>query len=272
MLKPLAKEVFLYISTLVAVASCQTKIPEISEASQQARVAATGTVWVLEWVGSPKLIGPLRETIYRYDLVFSDWTPDSELSVLSAKGLSRWQTASDLFLKGLVVSQEAFRFSDGVFDISFAPVISPGELSPMATLEFRDNPSGARQFKFANPKTRLNFGGIAKGMCVGEVVELFTSLGVTRFRVDAGGGNLAYTSASPSAHVHFESRSRSFQGDKQHIFNPRKPNVVIRSQAAVLCEDSQALSGSRLGAFSDAYSTILVINPHFALPANCRAL
>jgi hypothetical protein len=208
--------------------------------------------------------------------------------------MAQWQEASPLFLHGLELSQQAYAMTQGYFDISVGAIL--WKVSPQATgvgpgqLQFDH-----QRFRFTTDPKRLTFGGIAKGMAVGKIAELFAKKHLTNFRINAGGGNLAvmgqrgeYTweeeqEIGPmSPHfVYFISHSH---GDNthgvQHIYAPTSPLDKIgkihrpllgAKFSSLSCKSSSAEphlweDGSGI---ADAYSTAMVLNSALAIPRHC---
>lgn len=265
--------------------------------------AAMGTVWTLDYT-APRSIGftdtaeleeTARELVYEYDIAFSDWDEESELRRLETRDLTRWQEPSELFLRGLKYSQEAFVQTNGAFDITIGAVQWKALKKPVGTDKLRIE---GRRFRFTKNPKRLTFGGIAKGMAVGAVVSGLLSKGLHDFRLDAGGGNLALAGFRdgqsepwpeaaayhlPDGQVWHISRSRTlaprdtgddfdFEGhvrETQHIWDPHNVNRHLSAQVVIVCGDPLDLAQERPAAFADVFSKVALVKPKFTMPAGC---
>ena len=138
----------------------------------------------------------------------------------------------------------------------------------------------------------MDFGGIVKGMCLGDIAKIFFQNGIKNFVVNAGNGNMVFSGKyfydklkMPKgkkdlkySSVFFLSQSAALQER-----NPKKTNHIkdikkISSKeittnyfVRILCvsEPDQYSLWDKVGAFSDVYSTTLIINPDIKLPKNC---
>lgn len=238
--------------------------------------AAMGTVWKIEVKSHGKSVlytqmsEDIKKIVFDYDLTFSDWTDESELRKLEKKDLTQFQSATPLFLKGLTLSQEMFKQSGGYFDVTVGAVLWKELERPvgMDKLEIK-----ADTFRFKFHPQRLTFGGIVKGMAVGEIASYLHKGGHTDFHIDAGGGNLAFASPSrlKEEGVTFVSNSFTKQKGRNHILNP-KSGTLKEQGRIVTCHfpPSTVLTWADNGGRTDAYSKIIMMNEKFILPKNCE--
>ena len=111
-------------------------------------------------------------------------------------------------------------------------------------------------------------------------------MGLRNFRIDAGGGNLAFAGnfygdiwpELQARHVKgdivFLSRSNSKQGDRQHIIDPSKPKRLLKSKDEVYCcySYSEKRDWVEESAIADAFSKAQIINPNVGqLPQTCQS-
>mgnify|MGYP000896347818 CR=1 FL=1 len=253
-----------------------------------------GTVWRVEGLAPASLDAPaLREALSRRvledELLFSDWSEESELRRLERGGLAEWRPASPRFLKLLDLSAEAWRESRGVFDPTIGAVQWKALARPvgLGAMERREG-----EFRFREDPRRLTFGGIAKGFSVGALGELLVARGFRHFRVNGGGGNLllrAETGAEPwpellaygleAEALWHVSRSRTARPEtskgakaSQHIYDPRDPRRALNEAATLLCRQRLERDLESEAALSDAASKALVVEPEAPVPPHCRGV
>lgn len=144
----------------------------------------------------------------------SDYLPNSEVSQLSASaGSGQRMSVSDDLWQVLLRSQEISKASKGAFDVSI------GALSKLWRKAFRrqqfPNWSAIRtaqsmvnykwiklypksqRIALRKPGMRLDFGGIAKGYAVDEMMKCLEKSGIQSALVD-GGGDLLVSNAPPN--------------------------------------------------------------------------
>lgn len=255
--------------------------------------SAMGTVWHItigdsegKSVSMRHLQRLLRDEAILYDTTFSDWSNTSELRKLERQGLDHTHTPSALFLQGLKISREAYDYTEGAFDITVGAVIwkEAREAVGMKQLLIE-----GRSFHFKKNPRRLTFGGIAKGLLIGEMASQLWTAGLRNFHINGGNGNLALAGddygeawqevAEPgsvyvSGHILFLSNSSSHQGSQQHILDPANPARKLNRSARVICAAGEAEidSWDRISGLTDALSTALVVNPELkTLPVTCQS-
>jgi thiamine biosynthesis lipoprotein ApbE len=214
-----------------------------------------------------------RDRLIEIDQSLSDWSQSSELRRHEREGLGRFQSASQLFIKMLMLSEEASKLTSGLFDITVGDSLWLGKTQTKGTLnnlQIRN-----QQFRFVRPPSRLTFGGIAKGYAVGEVFSDLKRAGFAVERVDGGGGNAVVTRAWLKAHqpqikldadIVILAASSSAQGQKshKHVIDPLRARPLQPGlRAAVACPYPSPSDGTRtlseVAALVDAQTKALMI-------------
>ena len=139
-----------------------------------------------------------------FNMLFSDYEPDSELSRLSATaGIANLQAVSPALWDIILRSQRAYQKSEGAFDITIGPLsllwrkARKNKVFPIADsvrekrnrVGFKKLVIDNRQQKIRLPISGMRFdlGGIAQGYIAQQVIDLITQRGITSALVDAGG-------------------------------------------------------------------------------------
>jgi thiamine biosynthesis lipoprotein len=140
------------------------------------------------------------------DTVFNDYKAESEIS-----GINRRKDAGDVTLSPMLAdafgkARQAFQLSEGVFDITCAPIRNlwkqaskqgalPSDKEVAAVRERcglnRVELSGNR-LTLSKTGLQFDFGGIVKGMIADHVVEMLKAGGVKRALVQIGGETAAF--------------------------------------------------------------------------------
>ena len=140
------------------------------------------------------------------DNVFNDYKADSEVSAIN-----RCKEAGEVALSPMLADAfgkaiQAYKFSDGVFDITCAPIRNlwrqaakqgtlPSDAEVAAVCEqcglSRVEVSG-NQLKLSKGGVQFDFGGIVKGMCVDHAIELLKAGGAEYALVQVGGETAAF--------------------------------------------------------------------------------
>jgi thiamine biosynthesis lipoprotein len=140
------------------------------------------------------------------DGIFNDYKAESEIS-----GINRRKDAGDVTLSPMLAeafgkARQAFEFSEGVFDITCAPIRNlwkqaskqgalPSDTEVAAVRERcglnRVELSGNR-LTLSKPGFQFDFGGIVKGIIADHVVEMLKAGGVKRALVQIGGETAAF--------------------------------------------------------------------------------
>jgi hypothetical protein len=207
----------------------------------------------------------------RYNTVLSDWSPSSELRKFESKDLTTWTKPDPLLFKALMLSQEAYLQTSGLFDITVGAYLWEG-LKP-TSLEGLLVDTQNQKVKFKKHPKRLTFGGIAKGMVLGELAYRFYLSGVSGVYIEGSGGGSVELRTQDNLLI-FKSHSHNLKPEnhnKLHIFNPHILKKTSKSKyASVECQVSLDADFIYAGAMSDVYSTAYVLNSDFKLPEFCR--
>ncbi len=256
---------------------------------------AMGARWQISVQNMPKSVefSDLKTKVMAlallYENTFSDWSEESELRQLEIKGLHKKQIPSTLFWSGLELSQLAHKQTKKKFDITVGDRLWKVRKKVLGQDHLRMDDYD-KSFYFTAPVKRLTFGGIVKGMALGDMAELLLRSGVESFRIDAGGGNIVESGMNGSQKnvppgktvVKFTSKSRLLKAGSQreaHVFDPANSlgesvKLQSRESIALTCEtgDLSRTALRELGALSDAFSTALLLDSRLILPKNCGRL
>jgi FAD:protein FMN transferase len=143
--------------------------------------------------------------------------PASELSQLNREAFRRPVQVHDWTASVLTQAQELAVRSDGVFDITIAPLLCRwGYLPPNegtdAAATFRDVILLPGQMvRFARPLA-IDLGGIAKGFAVDRAVQGMIAAGVSAGAVNAGGDLRVFGHAPQQVHLRDPARPQSAAG------------------------------------------------------------
>jgi hypothetical protein len=278
----------------LSFAACSSKkqSPEDLFQVERMRFTGMGTIWEFEWqdpidrpVGAANrrlLEHALRLSLEQWELATSDWSEESELRKLEKRGLKGCHNAPRKLLRALELSQLAYRQSEGRFDPAVGALLwaRAKKAEGFDSLMIRSD-----SFCFSQSPVRLSFGGIVKGAVLGEWAFVALSAGLKNFRMTSGGSSVLL---GPGASQFWDeskmfgqkpgqmlsiSRSESGSDASKTIWDPRSGRIIPQSvKAAVACvgdsEDFESLV--RLGALTDAWSTVRVVDPSWALPAACK--
>ena len=131
------------------------------------------------------------------ETVFSDYSPDSEVSRLVADGGGE---ASEDFLKLLRISREISLQTEGAFDVTVGNLtrlwrrsMRRGTLPSTSEVNSAAQASGWNHVKISgrtvtlSDGVRLDFGAVAKGFAADEAVAVLRNAGFSIALVDAGG-------------------------------------------------------------------------------------
>lgn len=266
------------IHLLIAFSACSSiKLgPRTQPSSQEATFFAMGTRWTLSVSGMSSEISfvELKDKVISlamlYDMTFSDWSSESELRKIELKGWGgESHKVSELMMEGLLLSQEAYQHTKGAFDITTGAISWKVSKFAVGQNLMILNPA-ALSVRFAKDPKRISFGGLAKGMSLGEMGSLLVNYKVQSFWIDAGGGNrLSYENQK----IKFDSYSRALkagESKEKHIFSP-KGESLKKETSHVICMSPTTRRSDliRWGALSDAYSTAQLVSNDWVLPSEC---
>jgi len=272
--------VFGSILLSLAGTGCSMRLAsQIPPQRQESSFLAMGTKWTVSMSGVPGrrdftvLKDKLLSFALHYDMTFSAWSEESELRRLEKAGLEKTQSPSELFFEGLMLSQEAFGATDGVFDITVGAIQWKALPAAVGLSELEVDPR-KKTFRFARDPRRLSFDGIVKGMALGEMATYLLEQNVKSFVIDAGGGNLVERLSS--GELRFVSRSRVYKAgsdEDRHIWHPKDARYV-QEKSEVVCtvEEMRRSTLLRWGALSDAFSTARLLSRDWQLPPICEEI
>jgi thiamine biosynthesis lipoprotein len=146
------------------------------------------------------------------DAQFSNYKPESELSRLNASAVQEPFACSDRMWELLTAARQAYKISDGGFDISAGPLMklwgfykrraelpAPDEITEVLEAVGLDRvvfDDTARTVFFTRDGVMLDLGGIAKGYAIDLAIAAVRDLGVDSGVIDLG-GNLYCLSIPP---------------------------------------------------------------------------
>lgn len=152
----------------------------------------------------------LSKQVWNYlesiDQVFNDYKSDSEISAINRRKEAGEVALSPMLADAFDKAIQAFKFSEGVFDITCAPIRNlwrqaakqgtlPSDAEVVAVLEQcglnRVEVSG-NQLKLSKDGIQFDFGGIVKGMCADHAIDLLKAGGSKHALVQVGGETAAF--------------------------------------------------------------------------------
>ncbi len=256
--------------------------PQETPRALEASFFSMGTRWNFSTTGvSPEKFQNLKAKLTAlallYEETFSDWSESSELRKLEKSGLGNKQVPSALFWDGLLLAKDAYLLSHEKFDITIGDVQWKLRKFPYGLKHLKVD-TKEKSFSFSKPVKRLTFGGIAKGMALGDMAEMLLRSGIQEFRIDAGGGNIV--EANRNGELKFVSKSRIFasgSASEIHIFDPNSKMSLRKNldeQIELHCSGAEFSRGAlmRLGALSDALSTALLLDKTIPMLAHCKLM
>ncbi len=143
------------------------------------------------------------------DSVFSTWRADSEISHINDQAGQGPVPISDAMAEVLVAALEISSRSGGAFDPTVLPLVElwgfrNRQPSPSPSKQAVDHCLDAvgahlvhfqkanQTVEFSHPRTRLDFGGIAKGAALDQAAAAMMKNGATGGMIDLGGGLLVF--------------------------------------------------------------------------------
>lgn len=140
------------------------------------------------------------------DGVFNDYKAESEISGINRRKDAGEVTLSPMLADAFGKAQQAFQFSEGVFDITCAPIrnlwrqaAKQGALPSDAEVAAVRERCGLNQVALSGNRLTISkagfqfdFGGIVKGIIADHVVEMLKAGGVKRALVQIGGETAAF--------------------------------------------------------------------------------
>ena len=143
------------------------------------------------------------DEIQHYNIVLSDYDPNSEAMQLVGMPANEWHTVSEDLADVLLKSARVWVISGGAFDPTVGPLTQlwresaeTGEAAPRHVLREARSRVGMNKVeidqeelavRLATDGMRLDFGGIGKGYAAGKALEVLVGLGAPIALVDLGG-------------------------------------------------------------------------------------
>lgn len=148
-----------------------------------------------------RIMETLAETFRDTDRIFNKWNPQSELSKLNAQKAEVSTPLSPHLLRLFKETDQIVKLSQGKFDPTIEPlqhlwkqklktgtVPNHNEIQTIAPAIGWDKISFAQgYFRKEHDLTQLDFGGIAKGLCIDLIVERLNEAGISSLYVEWGG-------------------------------------------------------------------------------------
>jgi thiamine biosynthesis lipoprotein len=185
----------LCMSLLLTVSGCRpnpTDSPQtVTRSAFVMDTIATFTVYAAQSDDLTPALDKAIERLHELESLFDHTNPSSELSRINMTAHSERVTVSEdmgvLIAEGLRLSE----LTGGAFDISLGMLITmeavPPQVLPNLGYEHIIYDSQNRTVEFTSSIVALNFGAIAKGYAVDEVLRILTEHGVTSAIIDIGG-------------------------------------------------------------------------------------
>ncbi len=206
------KNIFYSLFLLLAVGgvylvrSCSEAPQEPAEANQQLLVlegTAQGSTYQIKYIDTQKrMLKPQIDSILRdFDLSLSAWVADSELSRFNAAGTDTLYFRYPYFYEVLRKSEEVFRFSQGAFDPTVAPLaeaygfgfkkaqsLAANTIDSLLQFVSMDYIGFDEKKVYKKKKgVSLDFNAIAQGYSVDVLAAYLQSQGIENFMVELGG-------------------------------------------------------------------------------------
>jgi FAD:protein FMN transferase len=148
-----------------------------------------------------QLVEAVVEEMNRIDRLMSPYKADSELTLINNTAADKPLKISDETFDLLLRSAEFSRLTNGAFDISFSSVgyLYDYRKSQKPTVEQLSQLKDAIDYRkihlnseektvfFADPRVKIDLGGIGKGHAVDRCIQLLQAAGIKNAYVNAGG-------------------------------------------------------------------------------------
>lgn len=231
-----------------------------------------------------------ESSLAAFNMIFSDYRSDSELSLLMANYVvNEWNEVSPELFEMLVESDGMANLTNGYFDYTVGPIVKFWRRykrnGAFDRQEFRkakqstgfknvelDSVNGKVLFK--RKQMSLDFGGIAKGWIAQRLAEELSALGYSEILIDAGGDVFAMAEeevfhiALPRA---FGEREKSVRmgalvvsGDwyRSITFKGKKRSHIVNPRSGLGSSESRLVWVSHIqGSVADAWASALSVMP-----------
>jgi thiamine biosynthesis lipoprotein len=202
------------------------------------------------------------ETVAHVHRLMSFQEPASDVSRLNREAMDRPVGVHAWTFRVLEAAVDMHRRSNGIFDISVAPILQDMGLLPPTSNDGRlGNECPAfdaiellegQMIRFRHPDVRIDLGGIAKGFAVDQALEVLRKSGAATSALVNAGGDLAA----------FGEEARLI-----HVRHPRDPRSTVC--AVDVKDEALASSARRFDLFHSAeVESSAIIDPVTGKPAN----
>lgn len=201
--------------------------------------------------------------IAKVDELMNIHRQDSALSRINRMALSK-PVLIDAWIKDvLLIAQDLYRESNGLFDCTYEP-LRPKRIPAFDAIEWTDE----NHLRF-NKAIELNLNGIAKGFAVDKAVEVLENYGISNGIVNAGGDLRIFGSLRYPIYIrnpinpllingigHLKNIAVASSGNylQTHLFNPEKHSTV--------CTDSSFTVFAKKCAYADGLTKVLAALGH----------
>jgi FAD:protein FMN transferase len=221
---------------------CHSSESSHIEQRQDGVTAFSGQAMTMQYkilVGQPvtdyeqrRIVSIIQSTFYDTDTIFNKWNPNSELSKLNSLKAGITVPLSPYLERLFIATDEIVKLSQGKFDPTIEPIQNlwkkklayhqvPSEeeievLRPAIgwdKISFKDG-----IFKKEHDLTTMDFGGIAKGLCVDLMIERLNESGISHVYVEWG-GEIRTTGYHPSNRLWTVYISRLGDNDPEHAIS-----------------------------------------------------
>ncbi|WP_170266978.1 FAD:protein FMN transferase [Brevifollis gellanilyticus] len=267
-----------------------------------------GTTWSLRAEGADDSIRQLIQShLDQREAVLSHWRRDSALSAFNASASTDWQAVPVELVQTVELARRIAKDTEGVLDITLAPVIEAFGFAPKLQGESLETPvTGWEHLKSRLdppalkkdvPQLRINVASVTEGFVMDELVRLLKQRGLSDFLLEVGGEVVAIGHAADGKPWQVGVQTpKAAQGDamqtlplmnqcmatsgtyrhnkdhgkKSHLIDPRTLKPVEHDLVSVtVLHDSCALA--------DGYATALMVlgperGPEIAKRLNLRVL
>jgi FAD:protein FMN transferase len=202
------------------------------------------------------------EAVAHVHWLMSFHEPESDVSRLNREAMDRPVGVHTWTFCVLEAAVDMHRRSNGIFDISVAPILQDMGLLPSTSKDGQlgneypgfdaIEPLDGQMIRFRHPGVRIDLGGIAKGFAVDQALEVLRkSAAATSALVNAGGDLAAF-------------------GEEARLIHVRHPRDPRRTICAVNVKDEAlASSARRFDLFHSAeVESSAIIDPVTGKPAN----
>jgi len=201
----------LFVGLTFLLATCQSPNSPQIEKRTDGTTAFAGQAMTMQYkilIGqdisheqSTQITKIINKTFHDTDTIFNKWNPDSELSKLNRQKAGVTTPLSPNLLRLFNETDQIVALSQGKFDPTIEPIQelwkqklqqekipNDEEIQAIAPsvgwnkISFKDG-----IFKKENDHTKLDFGGIAKGLCIDMLVERLNGAGFPNLFVEWGG-------------------------------------------------------------------------------------